>query len=317
MTLRWPRTASSAGSSAWFKTQAEDFRVWETAAVAPSGAGEHLFLQIEKTGWSTPAVASWLARTFAVPPVAVGYAGMKDKHAVTTQWFSVQTPRSADALQPEPGLRLLDSARHGRKLRRGELAGNRFEIRLRRLAGDDWAPRLDAIAAAGAPNYFGPQRFGGDNLDQARDWLGARRRRRLPAFRTALYLSVLRSFLFNEVLAVRVRDQSWRTWLAGDVPGGGDPGLPTGPLWGRGRSPAADRALALEQAALAPHAALCDALEHAGPVQQRRSLVLMAADWRRERDGGDLCLGFSLPPGGYATSLLAEAFDLRMPGCGS
>lgn len=315
MTLRWPRAASPAGSTAWLKAQADDFRVWELPAVTPSGTGEHLLLHVEKTGWSTPAVASWLARAFSVAPVAVGYAGMKDKQAVTTQWFSVQTPQPPDVLPVEPGIQVLGSNRHVRKLRRGELAGNRFEIRLRRLEGDDWEPRLAAIATDGAPNYYGPQRFGGDNLAKARAWLGDRRRRRLPAFRKALYLSVLRSFLFNEVLADRVRDGLWRTLLPGDVGAEADPSLPTGPLWGRGRSPAADRALALEQAALAPHAALCEGLEHAGPVQQRRCLVLQPTACRWQRQGADLLIDFSLPPGGYATSLLAEAFDLQTPEC--
>lgn len=155
-------------------------------------------------------------------------------------------------------------------------------------------------------------------------WLGERRRRRVGHFRAGLFLSVLRSYLFNEVLARRVQDGTWNVLVPGDVAVAGptdelsgtrpvrDPAaigtLPTGPLWGRGRSPVSGRAAELEREALAPHAALRDGLEHVGLAQARRSLVLRAddLDWQRAGDGVELT--FTLPPGGYATSLLAEVF---------
>jgi tRNA pseudouridine13 synthase len=319
MTAHWPRVWPTAACRALFKSHLDDFRVVELPAEVPLGSGEHLYLRVEKSGEATPAVAAMLARTYAVPASAVGYAGMKDKHAVTEQWFSVHTPRDADTPSPDSNVRVLEATRHRRKLRRGDLAGNRFRVRLRGVDGKDWAERLSLIRERGVPNYFGPQRFGGDNLERARDWLGCRRRRRVSAFRAGLYLSVVRAFLFNEVLAARVEDGSWERMLPGDVAADVPPGAapaPTGPLWGRGRSAAADRALAIERAALAAHAELCGALEHAGPVQQRRNLVLRAGDFEWCTDGDQLQLGFSLPPGGYATTLLAEAFELVAVDCG-
>lgn len=338
MSERWPRGRLAAEDAspcpmhldrAVLKARAEDFQVVEIPSVEPLGSGEHLWLRLEKTGLGSPQLAAELARAFAVPEVAVGYAGMKDKHAVTEQWFSVHTPQHADALPPIGGVRVLEAHRHLRKLRRGELGGNRFRIVLRDVTGDAWVERLATIAATGVANYFGPQRFGGDNLQLARRWLPQRRRRRIPAFRNGLYLSVLRSFLFNEVLAARVRAGTWRWLIAGDVPmalplaaaaeasaaeTAVAESVPTGPLWGRGRSSVADDALAVESAALAPHRELCEGLEHAGVDQQRRSLVLRPTGLRWQRHGDDVEVEFALPPGGYATVLLAEAFDLDTPG---
>ncbi len=202
---------------------------------------------------------------------------------------------------------VLAGGRDERKLRRGELAGNRFEIRLRELSGADWRDRLERVFESGAPNYFGPQRFGGDNLERALAWLPVRRRRSISPFKRGLYLSVLRSLLFNAVLARRVQERTWRTLLPGDVD---LDGMPTAPLWGRGRTATEGAALEAESAALAPFSDVLDGLEHAGVDQARRSLVLLPRKpWVAEEDGV-VRLGFELPPGGYATSLLREVFEL-------
>lgn len=320
--IAWPRAhAEVPAGHALIKSAPEDFVVTELAGVEPEGTGEHLYVRIEKRGRTTPEVAAWLARSFGVPGHAVGYAGMKDKHAVTDQWFSVHAAADADALGAEPGIRVLAATRHRRKLRRGELAGNRFHVRLRAISGDAWAEALQQLQGEGVPNYFGPQRFGGDNLARARAWLPERRRRRGDAFKDGLYLSVLRAFLFNEVLGERVRDGSWARALSGDVAAdgrrltarGGDDGGATGPLWGRGRSPVSDDALARESAALAAHGEVCNGLEHAGLRHERRPLVLRATDLQWQAEGSDVLVRFALPPGGYATTLLGEAFDLRQP----
>ena len=307
----WPRDRSTAAPRAVLKAVPEDFEVIEMAGVEPEGAGEHLYLRLRKVGRSTPDVARWLASCYDVPLAAVGYAGMKDKHAVTEQWFSVHTRQGAESLPVGAGIALCGSARHRRKLRRGELAGNRFHVRLRSVVGDGWCERLAMIRKHGVPNYFGPQRFGSDNLTRARTWLGERRRRRESPFKAGLYLSVLRSFLFNEVLGLRVARGDWNRLLPGDVPAERSP---TGPLWGRGRSKAAAEALEIERAALAPHTELCGRLEHAGLTQARRSLVLEPRELCWCADGSTVELSFTLPPGGYATTLLAEAFDLAPPG---
>ena len=285
----------------------------------PSGDGEHLWLHVEKTGRATRDVAGALAAAFSVPEHAVGYAGMKDKHAVTRQWFSVHTAVDTVPALAEPGLDVVAVDRHRRKLRRGELAGNAFRLRLEGVSGSGWEAALADARDRGVPNYFGPQRFGTDNLEAAQRWLEQRRRRRVAAFRRGLYLSVLRSFLFNEVLACRVAAGAWQRPVTGDVllPPAmrGDPAdpMPTGPLWGRGRPAVDGEAAGFEEAALAPHRTVREGLEHAGLVQERRSLVLRAPDLAWSLDGDAATLTFSLPPGTYATVLLAEAFELREP----
>jgi tRNA pseudouridine13 synthase len=302
----WPKAFPQLGCGGGFKAAPEDFQVDETLGFVPEGSGEHLYLRIEKRGVETRRVAEELAQRYAVPPVDVGYAGMKDKHAVTRQWFSVTTPQPAD-VATAAGLQVLESSRHERKLRRGQLERNTFDVCLRGVSGEGWQDRLSVIKADGAPNYFGPQRFGRDNLLRALEWLPQRRRRSISRFKQGLYLSVLRSYLFNEVIAERVRDGSWRDLLPGDV---AMDGVATAPLWGRGRSATTDRAAELERLALSPHADVCDGLEHAGVQQHRRALVLRPGNFCWEHSGPDVVLGFDLPAGGYATSLLLEVFEL-------
>ncbi len=305
----WPATGGPR-IPVILKAAPEDFRVEEVLAFEPDGDGEHLMVQVEKRLMGTPELAGVLARLHGLPRVDVGYAGMKDRRAVARQWFSL---RGVADLHPGvhavPGVRVLATTRHSRKLRKGELSGNRFAIVLRRPGPGDVEAALRALAEGGAPNYFGAQRFGGDNLEQAARWLRQRRGSRLPAFRRGLYLSTLRSFLFNEVLAARVRSGTWRVSLSGDVP---DPqGHPTGPLWGRGRSEARDAAARVEEEALAPHGSLLEGLEHAGLRQERRTLVLSAADLAWTREAAGLRVSFRLGPGQYATSFLGDRFRLQ------
>lgn len=306
MVDRWPRASAEPPIRVGLKLQPDDFQVDEVLDFDPAGEGEHCLLRLEKTGLGTPELATELARLHGIPRMDVGHAGMKDKHAVTRQWFSLAGVERPDpVLERLAGVRLLEQTRHTRKLKPGALAGNRFELRLRAPGPGDVEAAVDRIAAAGVPNYFGEQRFGHDNLAAARHWLGRRRRSRLSRFKTGLYLSVLRSFLFNEVLAARVREASWAEPVDGEVLLHGQP---SGPLWGRGRSTAAGRAGQLEQAALEPYGDIRDGLEHAGLRHERRPLVLLAQNLRWQQDAGDLLLSFFLPAGSYATSLLREGF---------
>jgi tRNA pseudouridine13 synthase len=176
MIAGWPRAWPGTGAIAVFKAQAEDFRVTSCQPWSRP-VRESICTCTSRRRLRPRRRAAFLARAFAVAPTAVGYAGMKDKHAVASQWFSVHTPLHAEALPPQPGLRLLGAARHERKLRRGDLAGNRFRVRLRVVDGDGWDSRFAEIRVHGVANYFGPQRFGGDNLARARAWLAQRRRR--------------------------------------------------------------------------------------------------------------------------------------------
>ncbi len=262
-----PRAHGGAVLSGTIRTSPEDFVVEEIDGFAPSGSGEHLLLTIEKRGMTTAFAAKRIAQWAGVPELAIGYAGLKDRHALTRQRFSVHLPKrvapdlaalQADDPGSSPGqvLRVLDSVWHAKKLPRGALAGNRFELVLREVEGgrDAIAMRLQAIRARGVPNYFGEQRFGrdGDNVANALAMFAGRRMRREQ--RTHL-LSAARSQLFNQVLAARVRDGSWDTGQDGEVwmldgsrsVFGPEPWNqvlaqrladfdihPSGPLWGRG-----------------------------------------------------------------------------------
>ncbi|MGE0625496.1 MAG: tRNA pseudouridine(13) synthase TruD [Pseudomonadales bacterium] len=304
------------------KVEPGDFRVDESLPFEPTGEGEHLLVRLEKTGIGTPELARLLADAHGMDHQDVGYAGMKDKRAVTTQWFSLRGVTALDeAVATLDGIRVLEVTRHRQKLRRGQVGGNAFHVLLRDVpaprgqGGDgDLTDALQTLAARGAPNYFGGQRFGWDNLDRATRWLSRRRRVRVSAFKQGLYLSVLRSYLFNEVLAARVNDGTWNTLVAGDVQDGRV--LPTGPLWGRGRNAVTDAAAEVERLALAPHAALLDGLEHAGLTQARRPLVVIPQDFTWHRQDDRLELRFTLGAGEYATSLLGDVFELHEPGAG-
>lgn len=320
--------------SARIREQPEDFFVEELPGFEPSGAGEHLLLTVEKRGMNTAFAARVLAQWAGVDESAIGYAGLKDRHAVTRQRFTVWLPKKVApelATLQVDGLRVLDHAWHARKLPRGALAGNRFVLRLRAVDGDRTAieERLRTIAARGVPNYFGEQRFGrrGDNVAQAVAMFAGRRVRREER---SVLLSAARSELFNRVLAARVANGSWDAALDGEVwmldgsrsvfgPEPFNDALqarldafdihPSGPLWGAGPLRSEAACALLELAALEGDTAarLRSGLERAGLKQERRALRLrpqdMAWGWH---DDAALELRFGLPAGTYATAVLRE-----------
>ena len=304
----WPPACRPAATGV-FRQVAADFRVEEELGFEPTGSGEHLYLRVRCEERTTPQAQAVLARSFGVAALDVGYAGMKDRHAVTRQWFSVRAPRFVNAEPDDSRVVVEARVRHGRKLRPGDHHANRFAIVVRDVRGN-WQANLGRVAERGFPNYFGEQRFGrcGANVPRALAWVRAGRppcRR----FVRALHISTLRAQIFNDVLAARVQDGSWRTCLDGDpgVPGGAQC-RPTGPLWGRGRSRAAGTTLALERVVVERHGEATEALEFTGSRQARRALGTAAKDLVWEQAGTDLRLGFTLPPGAYATRLLAEVF---------
>lgn len=327
-TLDFPRALGEPLGSALFRQHPEDFQVTERLGFEPSGEGEHLCLYVEKRGQNTRWVAGMLADYFGVDEMAVSYCGMKDRHAVTRQWFSVHLPGTQeDPAISEPKLsdcKILTIARHHKKLRRGMHADNHFVIRLRQLEGDIPAmeQRLGVIAAQGVPNYFGEQRFGreGGNLLEADRQLKSRaaesqqrrRKSRQPASRGGMYLSAARAYLFNLVLAERVRQGSWNLSMDGEVD-------PSGPLWGRGRSQAPEQVRELESQVLQPWQDWCHGMEFSGLSQERRPLLLMPGEFswqwlnQPETEQDDLELSFSLPTGCFATALLREVAELQQP----
>lgn len=310
--LNFPFSLGIPTATAGFRGRSEDFVVDEELGFVPEGTGEHLYLHIRKQDQNTRWVAKLLAEHFAVEEVAVGYSGLKDRRAITSQWFSVHLPGSDDlpSLPLLEGCEILASGRHPRKLRPGTHTRNHFVIRLVDVSGVAEAAmdaRLEAIATQGVPNYFGEQRFGIDcgNLREVEKILG-HRNPRFKGKRGGLYLSAARSWLFNQVLAARVAEGSWRH--------GEEASIPDGPLWGRGRPLVNGPQAALEAAILAPWQHWCHGLEHSGLKQERRALVLVPGNLQWRREGSDLVLLFSLPPGCYATAVLRELALLTGPG---
>ncbi|HWR87923.1 MAG TPA: tRNA pseudouridine(13) synthase TruD [Acidiferrobacterales bacterium] len=344
----WPRTAVPPLSGALLRARPEDFQVEEDMPFALSGAGEHLWLRVRKRGYNSEQVAKQLARTAGVTRREVGYAGMKDRHAITVQWFSLHL-----AARPDPdwgslpdGMEVVESMRHSRKLKTGALAGNRFIIVLRDCLGDPGAVigamdfrdavlrRSEEIHTHGLPNYFGEQRFGhgGGNVAAARAMFagsGSVRDRK----QGGIYLSAARSLVFNEVLARRVTAGTWDQALDGDamilngsrsffVPEIIDETIwrrlaegdihPSGPLWGRGDLPTKSAVRELEAVVASEHPDLVHGLEAAGLEQERRALRVIPQEFNAQwLDASTLSLAFVLPPGSYATMLLRELADYR------
>ena len=330
----WPRT----GARAVIRTEPEDFIVEERLGFQPDGYGEHVFLHVRKRNLNTEQVARVLARHAGIKPVSVGYAGLKDRYACTSQHFSVHLPGTSHspdwtALEDDQ-LNVLSVSRHSRKLRRGALAGNAFRLRLREVAGnrDEINDRLQVIMVAGVPNYFIHQRFGHDcnNLVKAEDLL-VRGNRIRDRHKRGLYLSAARSWLFNLVLSRRVEMQNWDTGLAGDsfmMDGSRscfhvdevDEDIrarlakqeihPAGPLWGRGRNLATGPALQAEDAVLEEWGQWKSGLEQAGVEMGRRRFRSRVRDLEWSwRDDSTLDLSFSLAPGSYATAVMRELCD--------
>ena len=288
-----------------YRLEPADFRVDEVLGFDPSGEGEHVYLHIEKVGQNTQWVMDELARQLGIKRKLFGHSGIKDRHAIATQWISFQDPtRAADFEKLEiPGVRLLDTNSHTKKLRPGMHQENRFELRLHELTSkaDNLAPLLDVVSKNGFPNYFGEQRFGHDGGNLASGWKLLESRRLKEHKKKSIYLSALRSFLFNQVLNQRIRKNLVQELDELDS---------TGPLWGRGRAKVSEYQQAFERKMVSDWQPLCDALEYSGLTQERRALMVIPANMHWEWESKDtLRLEFSLPPGSYATSLIRELGD--------
>jgi tRNA pseudouridine13 synthase len=272
-------------------------------------------LHIKKRDQNTQWVAGLLSNLADIKRNDVSFCGLKDRFAVTTQWFSLYLPGrelNADQLLHDD-FEILSMARHNKKLRRGMHSGNQFRLVLREFSAlqDQHAEinvRLENIARYGVPNYFGEQRFGHDcgNLVEAqtlieRDLLKGNRRG------TGMILSAARSWLFNLVLAERIRRDNWSTAMEYET-------QPCAPLWGRGRSAAGGELAQLEQGVLADWQSWCYALEHAGLKQERRATVLVpdSLQWKHLAED-QLELSFGLAAGGFATVVLREIAELFRP----
>jgi tRNA pseudouridine13 synthase len=330
-----PRAHSSPLGRGTLRTVPEDFLVEEELGFEPAGAGQHVLLKVRKRDANTQWVAGELASACGCRPADVGYAGLKDRHAIAIQWFSVPhtrvTPEAWRAVSG-PDFEVLEAHAHSRKLPRGALKGNRFEVRIRDIDVDpgQLAARMMQIERSGVPDYFGPQRFGRDaaNLRRIEDGLRA-----LRGAQRGFVLSAARSLVFNAVLAERVRDGTWCTLEAGDVAnldGRGsifrvesiDPNLldrcarldihPTGPLWGRGAPESRSRIAELESRVAGEFPEACTLVEQAGMEPERRSLRLAVRDLEWTPAPPGLVVRFRLSRGSFATTVLREIIDMTV-----
>ncbi len=333
MDIQFPTSRQPPLHAGVIRCRPEDFQVTEELGFEPDGEGEHLWIWIEKTANNTEWVARQLARAAGVRAADIGYAGLKDRNAVTRQWFSLPDTRRTASLELgelAEGVKILELTRNTRKLRRGALKGNRFRIQVcaAEVHRDPVEKVVEEIRMAGVPNYFGEQRFGrdGGNVEKARAMFAGSYRPKSRSERGIL-ISAARSWLFNQILAERVQDKSWNLACEGGVfqlegshsvfvPDAIDDEIrdrvaaldihPTGALWGRGALMSSGDVALREQSLADKQADLRDGLESAGLKQERRALRLAIPDIQFSITDEGLELQFSLASGAYATSVLRE-----------
>lgn len=322
--------------SVLFKQQPEDFRVTEQLSFELENKGTHAYLFVEKKQLNTIWLAEQLARYACVPKVQIGYAGLKDKHAISRQWFSVNLEgiREPDwDLLNIDGVRILKKHYHPRKLKKGTIKSNHFQICLRNVSPDDFKlidKKLDLIRHQGFPNYFGQQRFGikQQNLNKARLWLSGQLKMK-SSVKKSLYLSSARSMLFNAALSYRIEQTGWNQLINGEVfmlSGSHSRFLqeqinpiivervkhgdihPTAMLWGKGDLSSSGALLELEIKAIEKYRDWCEALEAKGLKQDRRAIRVVPENlqWNYQAQRQMLELNFYLPSGSYATALMRE-----------
>lgn len=312
---------------------ADDFKVEEKLPFEPAGQGPHIMLKITKTDSNTDWVAKQLAQFAGVKEVAIGYAGLKDRHAVTSQWFTINTEGVAEPDWAEfesEQIKIDLITRHNKKLKRGALVGNQFTLNLAVTEGDreSWEVALKQVQQQGVPNYFGEQRFGFQmgNLEAVEQWFQQGRK---PKSRNkkSLYLSAARSWLFNLVVSERVKAHNWNQLILGDVmqlngshscflSDKDDNQLvdrlntfdihPTAPLVGQGAFQSLDVCKQLETAVLTEWDNWIQSLARQGLKQERRATRLLPTDFSWEWHNANLQLTFFLPAGCFATSVLRE-----------
>lgn len=324
-----------------FKASAVDFQVKEILGYEPIGEGEHIYLWVRKTGLNTAYLAEQIAKFTQLPLRAVTYAGRKDKHAQTEQWFSVHLPGKGEfdwTKFHEPGTEVLKSIRHNKKLRTGVLKGNQFNITLRQLSSRSGIDeRLQQIKQSGVPNYFGSQRFGntlhdprGGNLVLADKMINGEVIRNRN--KRSMAISALRSWFFNEILNSRLQNRCLNKPLPGDVmqlSGSNsffcaqqiDDSISqrieqrdiylTAPLWGMGQLASQCEVLQFEQDLAQQHFTVTQTLENLGLRQERRAMNLFPNDLKWSWADDTLNISFALPAGTFATSVLRELIDVQ------
>lgn len=317
------------------RTSNSDFKVEEVLVFEPSGQGEHLFLQLEKSGCNTDWVIKRIEKIFGLSSKDVGYAGKKDRNSISSQWFSLHLP--GKEVQPEliecESIKLIRATRHNKKLRVGSVKENRFEIIIRNLTSKIDQEALQRICQNGFPNYFGNQRFGRDfgNLDKAHELLVDRKKIKNRNLK-GLVLSSARSLLFNLQLAKRLEANNWLVLVAGDCINlnnsqsyyhlenlskeeqrrvdEGDTHV-CGWLAGKQPSEATTEALELEMSATKEYQSWLLGLERFNLNSQRRPYRAFVKELEVIEQGNYARFSFSLGRGCFATALLKELVQCK------
>ena len=321
--------------TALLKAECADFVVKEQLGYDMSGDGEFVAVKVRKTDCNTLFVGEQLAKFAGISARNMSYAGLKDRKAVTEQWFSLQMPG-----QPTPdfsqfsleGVEILDVTRHQRKIRIGSLQGNHFEILLRNVEEtDELKVRLDFLAKNGFPNYFTEQRFGrdGNNLTQALRWANGEIKVK-DRNKRSFYLSAVRSEMFNLIVSKRVELNLAQQILVGDVLQlngshswfvvdesedlaqlqqrlAQQDVLLTAPLIGEEEKSAVN----FEHEIFAQHQALFDLMRQERMKAARRPILIHPQYFQWQFEPNGLRLQFDLPAGSYATALIRELVNIE------
>ena len=337
-TDHWRYLHGNPESRGQLKVEAGDFVVKEILGYEPCGEGEHIYLWCRKTGLNTAFVAEQIAKFCQMPLRAVTYAGRKDKHAVTEQWFGVHKPGKDvfdwQRLQLE-GLEILSARRHNKKLRTGVLKGNHFELYLRNIsAPQKLEERLKLVKTSGVPNYYGQQRFGesryhpgGSNLALAEKMIEGESIRNRN--KRSMAISAMRSWLFNEYISQRIEAGKFNSVQIGDpvilsgsnsffiaendinlVQRLADKDIQlSAPLWGAGELLSKGDALTWETSVAESYPEMTQTLSSLGLKQERRAISLFAEDMRWNFCDDGVKIQFNLPSGCFATSVIRELIN--------
>ncbi|MFT5879305.1 MAG: tRNA pseudouridine13 synthase [Moritella sp.] len=318
----------------FIKQEASDFVVIEDLGFELTGEGEYIFISVRKIGENTQYVARALAKAAGVADKHVSYAGLKDRHAITEQWFGVNLPGKDIpdfSVAESEQIKILQIVRHNKKLRTGAMKGNQFTLKLTGLSSTEGLlERLERIKKLGVPNYFGRQRFGqnGNNIVHAQAMFAGKKVK--DRNKRSFYLSAARSLIFNQVVSERIKQGLWQTAMPGDcfilqgsnsffteailtddiierVAQGGL--LLSAPLIGKGNLSTLGEASAFEESMISQYPALVQGLADAGLRQERKALILRPQNFSYEIFADHLVVSFYLPAGCFATSVVRELIE--------
>ncbi|MFT2089810.1 tRNA pseudouridine(13) synthase TruD [Paraglaciecola sp. 2405UD69-4] len=336
----WSYLYPKLNISGLFKDSPCDFQVKEVLGYEPIGEGEHIYAWVRKTGLNTAFLAEQIAKYAKLPLRAVTYAGRKDKHAQTEQWFGIHLPGKTDIDWSNfdvDGAEVLKTIRHNKKLRTGVLKANHFKIRIKELTDTaGLEERLETISTLGVPNYFGEQRFGdtrydpkGGNLVLAEKMIAGEPIRNRN--KRSMAISAMRSWFFNEVIHHKIQNNTLTTPQLGDVMelAGSNSFFCvdeindtlinrlkqrdifiSAPMWGAGNLPSKEAVLAFEESIASANKSVTETLESLGLKQERRAAHLYPTNLKWIIDNNTLTLEFSLPSGAFATSVLRELVNI-------